>query len=51
MKKQKNNFRIEKKINKILKKNMICKNENDIDECLENINKSSKKFNLIVIEN
>lgn len=46
-----NNFRIEKKINKILKKNMICKNENDIDECLENINKSSKKFNLIVIEN
>ncbi len=46
-----NNFRIENKIDKILKKNMICKNEMNVDECLEKINKSSKKFNFIIIEN
>tara|TARA_Y100000992_G_C21269667_1_gene495938 strand:- start:86 stop:1795 length:1710 start_codon:yes stop_codon:yes gene_type:complete len=45
------NFRVEKKINKILERNMACKNEIDKNKCLEKINKSSKKFNFIVIEN
>ena len=47
----KKNFRIEKKINLILKKNEFCSEKLNKKKCLDGVNKVSRNYNKIVIEN